>query len=437
VESVAWIAERKDVLSAFFWMLTLCLYVYYTEKPVIRRYLPTIFSFACGLMSKSMVVTLPMVLILLDYWPLGRWQRVISAPVANRCHLSSRLLGEKTPFILLTIASSIVSLLAQNIEGSLSSAENLPFFTRGSNAIISYAAYLKKTLWPVNLAVFYPYEFQLPLWKVLISGFIIVTITVVFVYNIKKLPFSFVGWLWYLGTLVPVIGLVQVGRQAMADRYTYLPSIGIAVILAWGVPLLFKREDIRKKILFPAAMASLAILTLLTWRQCGYWKSSIDLFNHTLQVTKNNYMAHNNLALALSDKGKIEQAMIHYNEAIHLKPDIVLLYNNRGNLYTKLGHYQMAVEDFNKAICFEPDDVYVYNNRGIAYSELGQYQRAIEDFNEAIRLKPDYAKAYNNRALVYFNQKNFFSGCSNARKACALGVCTVLELAKNKGLCRD
>jgi tetratricopeptide (TPR) repeat protein len=469
VESAVWIAERKDVLSVFFWMLTLCLYVYYTEKPVIKRYLPVVFFFACGLMSKSMVVTLPMVLILLDYWPLGRWQKVISAPAGNRSHLAGRLLGEKAPFILLTIASSIVSFLAQNIQGSFSSAENLPFFTRGTNAIISYAAYLEKTFWPVNLAVFYPYEFQLPLWKVLISGFIIIAITVVVVYYIKKLPFSFVGWLWYLGTLVPVIGLVQVGRQAMADRYTYLPSIGIAVILAWGVPLLFKREDIRKKILFPAAIVFLAIMSVLTWKQCGYWKNSTELWNHALHVTKDNAIAHNNLGLALFAEGKIEQAMVHYNEAIRLKPDNVLAYNNRGTAYNKLGQHQRALEDYTKAIFLQPDyflayynrgNIYnilgqyqraiedfnkglslephyiVYNYRGIAYAQLGQYQRAIEDFDEAIRLKPDYANTYTNKALVYFNQKNIFSGCSNARKACSLGNCKILEDAKGKELCR-
>jgi hypothetical protein len=228
-------------------------------------------------MSKPTLVTLPCVLLLLDYWPFERWPKVISAPVGNRSHLAGRLLGEKAPFILLTIPPSIVSFLAQNIQGSLSSAENLPFFTRGTNAIISYAAYLEKTLWPVNLAVFYPYEFRFSLWKVSISSFIIITITVVVVYNIKKLPFSLVGWLWYLGTLVPVIGLVQFGRQAMADRYTYMPSIGISVMLAYGIPSLIKSEDMRKKILFPVSIVFLVIMSVLTWKQCGYWKNSTEL----------------------------------------------------------------------------------------------------------------------------------------------------------------
>jgi tetratricopeptide (TPR) repeat protein len=222
----------------------------------------------------------------------------------------------------------------------------------------------------------------------------------------------------------------------MADRYTYLPLIGISVMLAWGIPSLIKSDDMRKKILFPASMAFLAILTFLTWQQCGYWKNSIDLFNHTLQVTKHNYLAHIDLGSALFDEGKTEDAIAHYSEAISIMPNIILSYNNRGIAYAKLGQHQRAFEDFNKAISLKSDDADVYINRGFAYTQLGQYQRAIEDFNEAIRLKPDYAKAYNNRALVYFNQKNIFSGCSNAQKACALGSCKILEDAKGKGLCR-
>jgi tetratricopeptide (TPR) repeat protein len=259
----------------------------------------------------------------------------------------------------------------------------------------------------------------------------------------------------------------------MADRYTYFPFIGIAIMVAWGIPLLLQREDTRKKILFPAAITALAIMAFFTWQQCGYWKNNIDLFNHTLQVTKDNYVAHNNLAIALLAEGKIKEAIDNYNKSIRLKPDNAYAYNNRGiayvelgqyqmaiedynkairlkpgndeaseaynnrgNVYTKLGKYQMAIEDFNKAIRLKPDYAYAYNDRGIVYGELNQYQRAIEDFNTAIGLKPDYAKAYNNRALVYFNQKNIFSGCSNARKACSLGNCKILEDAKGKELCR-
>jgi len=209
-----------------------------------------------------------------------------------------------------------------------------------------------------------------------------------------------VGWFWYLGTLVPVIGLVQAGDQAMADRYTYLPSIGIAVMLAWGIPSLFN-ENIRKKILFPAAIAVFAILTVLTWKQCGYWKNSFEIWNHALRVTKNNYLAH----------------------------------NSRGITYGEIGQYQLAIDDFNKAIDFNHIYFKGYNNRGFAYAKLGQYQHAVEDYNEAIRLKPDYAKAYNNRAIAYLNHGNKELGCYDAQKACELGNCETWE-AQGRGCCR-
>jgi tetratricopeptide (TPR) repeat protein len=249
-----------------------------------------------------------------------------------------------------------VTLWAQNKGGAVISMEYLPFPARIANAIISYVSYLGKIFSPVDLAVFYPYEHSFPFWQILVSCFILIVITIVVIYTLKKLPFLFVGWFWYLGTLIPVIGLVQVGKQAMADRYSYLPSIGIAVMLVWGIPLLFQSADMRKKILFPAGIAYLAILAVLTWQQCGYWKNSAILFNHALQVTKDNYLAH----------------------------------NARGITYGELGQYQLAIEDFNKAIGLKQDYAEAYYNRGFAYAKLGQYQRAIEDFNETIHLKPDY-----------------------------------------------
>jgi tetratricopeptide (TPR) repeat protein len=342
--------------------------------------------------------------------------------------------------------------------------------TRCANATISYAAYLGKTFWPFNLAIFYPYELSLPLWKVLISGIILILITLAVLYYIRKLPFLFVGWFWYLGTLIPVIGLVQVGRQAMADRYTYLPSIGIAIILAWGITLLFKREDLRRKILFPAAIAVLATSVVLSWHQCGRWKNDFTLFSYALRVTNDNYVAHNSLGLALFNEGKTKEAMEHYNKSIRIKPDYPYAYNNRGiayvklhrhqsaiedfnnaiylkqnnvgayynrgNTYDDLGRYNLAIEDFNKSISLKPDYAEVYYGRGNAYYELGQYQQAVEDYKEAIRIKPNYIWAYNNRGVAYFMQGNNELGCSDVQKACELGNCTGLEIAKDKGYCR-
>jgi tetratricopeptide (TPR) repeat protein len=468
VESVAWAAERKDVLSMFFGMACLYTYAFYAEKTKISRYILCLILFALALMSKPMLVTLPFVLLLLDYWPLGRWQKavdpvkvpiaateraekkktkkskadsikekIISVPVKSSSHLIGRLLWEKTPFVFLTIASSIITFWAQNKEGSVTSADFLPFITRSSNAIVSYVAYLGKIFLPFNLAIFYPYEFSLPLWKILVSCLILIVITTVIIYYIKKLPFLFVGWFWYLGTLVPVIGLVQVGSQAMADRYAYLPSIGIAVMLSWGIPLLFLHKDIRKKILFPVSIVILFALAILTWTQCGYWKNSFTLFSHALQVTKNNYLAHTNRGAAYAELGQYQRAIQDYNEAIHLKPDDSLAFFNRAATYHKLGQYQNAINDYNEAIRLRPDYADAYYNRGIYYArDLGQYPRAIEDFNEAIRLKPDSAEVYKNRGVAYFKQGNNNLGCSDLQKACEMGDCKLLELTKGKGLCR-
>ena len=470
VESVAWAAERKDVLSMFFGMATLYAYAFYVEGTKLSQYLLCLILFACALMSKPMMVTLPFVLMLLDYWPLQRWPGALDDPEKKRFNSAGKLILEKAPFFCLTIASSIVTFWTQNKDELVASIEHLPFLERASNAALSYVAYLGKTLWPINLAVFYPYEYFLPLWKVIISGIIIIIITLAVLHYIKKLPFLFVGWFTYLGTLIPVIGLVQVGNQSMADSYTYLPSIGIAVMLAWGIQSLIKNENIRKKILFPAAVAILASLAFLTWHQCGYWKNSFTLFSHALQVTKNNHLAHNNLGFYFSQREQINKAIYHYNKAISIIPTISGYYNNRGNAYVargmyqsaiddfnkaitvkpdyaeayynrgtfygKKGEYQIAIEDFNKVIALKPNHIKAYNNRGIVYTKLDLHQKAIDDFNKAISLNPNYADAYNNRAVVYFNLGNIEAGCNDARKACKAGNCNVLELDKNKGLCR-
>jgi protein O-mannosyl-transferase len=469
VESVAWASERKDVLSMFFGMACLYSYAFWAEKEKLFQYFLCLILFALALMSKPMMVTLPFVLMLLDYWPLHRCQKAFDGQ-GKSVNSVGGLIGEKIPFICLTIACCIITFWAQNEGSSIASIEKLPFLERTANAIISYVAYLAKTFWPVNLALHYPYNFSISLWKVLISGIVLILITLAVLSYSKKQPFLFVGWFMYLGTLVPVIGIVQVGTQAMADRYSYLPSVGIDFILAWGIPLLFPNNDKRKKIFFPAGIVLLIILSVLTWRQCGYWKDSISLFKHTVHVTENNHLAHDNLGGSLLKEGKISEAFYHYNraisiapeshgyylnrgnayagignnqlavndfnKAISLKPDYIDAYYNRGTLYGKIEQYQLAIEDFNKVISLKPDHINALNNKGIIYAKLAFYQKAIDDFNEVIRLKPDYAKAYNNRALVHFNMINPESGCSDARKACEMGVCATLEFAKGKEYCR-
>ncbi|KQC09380.1 MAG: hypothetical protein APR62_02625 [Smithella sp. SDB] len=381
VESVAWIAERKDVLSAFFFMLTLCLYVYYTEKPDINKYLLVVFCFACGLMSKPIVVTLPVVMILLDYWPLKRLWR----------------LREKIPFTVLSVVVCVVTFYTQYKPF----VKDFPLNSRVANALVSFVTYLEKTFWPHNLAVFYPFVDKLPVCQVLGSAILIIVISVAVVTVAKKLPCLLVGWLWYVTILLPVIGIVQVGNHSVADRYMYLPLIGIGIMMAWGMPLLFQDIKIRKNILFPAGIATIAILAILTWQQCGYWKNSIILFSRALQVTSNNYIA----------------------------------YNNRGVDYDEVERYQEAIKDYNEAISLMPNYQEAYNNRGISYGKLGRYQLAINDFNKIIDLNPNHVKAYYNRGLVYFIEGNKELGCRDAQKACILGDCKLLEYAKSRKFC--
>jgi protein O-mannosyl-transferase len=426
VESVAWAAERKDVLSMFFAMATLYAYAFYVENAKISRYFLCLLLFALSLMSKQMMVTLPFLLLLLDYWPMGRWQKT----------MAGKLIGEKIPFLCLTIAASILAFWTQNNNAYVISLNFLPFTTRVANALVSYAAYLGKTFWPVNLAAMYSYDLYLLLWKALISGIILIIITLVVLYYIRKLPFLFVGWFWFLGTLVPVIGLVQLCMFAMADRYSYLPSIGIGIMLAWGIPFLMKSEDMRKKILFPVGIAVLAILAVLTWKQCGYWKNTIVILNRTLEITHNNYLAHGHFASVLFTEGKTQEAIDQYSKAISIMPGYDVPYYDRGIAYYTLGRKQRAIEDFEEVIRITPNHAAAYYNMGIIYLDLGRYQNAIENYSEAIRINPDDANAYNDRALAYLNQGKNKSGCRDAQKACAMGVCKVLEWSKNRGYCR-
>ena len=275
VESVAYIAERKDVLSGFFWMLTLCLYVYYTEKPAIKRYLLVLFSFVCALMSKPMVITLPVIMILLDYWPLKRLQlrktkSDLNEVVPGKGHLW--LLCEKIPFFILSAVVVIITLFNSNTPDMPDSPDlrQFSFISRMANAPVAFVTYLGKAFWPHDLAVLYPFTEQIPLLQVIGTSLLIIVITTFVIIMAKRLPYIFAGWFWFTITIVPVIGIIQISLTtpyAMADRYHYLPSIGIAVMLAWGIPLLFPHEKTRKNILFPAAMVFLIFMSVLTWKQ--------------------------------------------------------------------------------------------------------------------------------------------------------------------------
>lgn len=468
VESVAWVTERKDVLSAFFWMLTLSLYVWYVEKPVIKRYLLVLFGFVCALMSKSMVVTLPAIMILLDYWPLNRFDTQ-----KRKKNLILWQLKEKAPFFIL---SAFFSIMTFYIQYYLPSIRNDSSFKPSSlnlqlaNAAVSFVNYIEKTFWPHDMAAFYPFPSQIPAPHIIGALLLIIIITVFVTARIKRMPYLFVGWMWFSITILPVIKILQIGKDAMADRYHYIPSIGISLMVAWGISSLIKKEFIRKNILFPSAVAVVVILAALTWNQCGYWKDSISVFNHALNVTKDNYVAHNHMGIALHTEGKIEDALYHYNYTLHINPNYPEAYNNRANVYATMGRYQSALEDFDKSIRLNPEYANTYNSRGIVYARLGQDRQALNDFSKAITLYPEHANAYHNRGInyarlnqlqlaindfnkaislkgddadfhlcrgtVFLTQGNINLGCRDAQKACELGNCKFLELVKGEGYCR-
>ena len=339
VESVAWVAERKDVLSTLFWILTMWAYLHYVRHGGFKRYLLVLVAFTLGLMAKPMLVTLPFVLLLLDYWPLGRYQfgqsgaashTAMSASIVPRRSRSGALalVLEKTPLLALAAISSVVTYLVQQSGQAMQYMETLPLTVRIANALVSYVAYIGKTIWPANLAVFYPHPgYTLPMWQAAGAGLLLVFISIVTIRSMSRYPYLAVGWLWYLGTLVPVIGLVQVGEQAMADRYTYVPLIGLFIIAAWGLWDLEKKWH-RQKIVF--ALILLLPLTVCTWRQLHYWRDSISLWEHALAVTKKNALAHNNLGGAFEEEGNAEKAIANFYEALRHDPEYLIARNNLG-----------------------------------------------------------------------------------------------------------
>jgi len=412
VESVAWVAERKDVLSAFFGLLALIFYASYAQKrsrverqesrantavsaldprPSALDYSLALFFFALGLLSKPMLVTWPFVMLLLDYWPLGRVSNV-------ECRVSRarHLVAEKIPFFALAIVMSGVTFVAQKQTGTLAVVENLSLGARSANALISYCRYLGKLFWPSDLAIFYSYAGKWPLDLVIMAGGLILGLTVLFIVQRRRHPFLLMGWLWYLGTLVPVIGLVQVGDQAMADRYAYIPSLGVLILTIWGIYELTRRWRYQEQALSVAGCAVIVLCCGMTRQQLGYWKDDETLFRHALEVTEHNYVAHNGLGNALDEKGQSAAAIDQFQEAIRLKPDFADACYNLGNVFGKNGQTDAAIRQFQEAIRLKPDFAEAYNNLGFALGMTGQTDAAIRQFQEAIRLKPDFAEAHNN-----------------------------------------
>ena len=402
VESVAWISERKDVLSTFFGMLTILAYYRYVKQPCLINYLLTILFFGLGLMAKPMLVTFPFLLLLLDFWPLKRFQ------LKNNYLLQSdgvkyfgfqesfRLILEKVPLFILVVVSSSLTFLAQQSKGAVAALEALPLKTRVANSLVSYVSYVFKAIWPNDLAVIYQHPGDtLPIWQICGAAFLIVSVILLTIYLSKQYPYVMVGLFWYLGTLVPVIGLVQVGEQAMADRYTYIPLIGIFIIITWGVSDLLKKWHYRKIFFKVSAVIILSALTTCTFFQVGHWKNGITLFENAVKVTENNFQAHNNLGIALGPVD-LDRAISHYKEALRIYPNYGMALNNLGNALSDKGNYDEAVLYFTKALKIIPHEARVHNNLGIVLQKRGRIDEAIGYYEEALRLKPDYGKAHYN-----------------------------------------
>ena len=416
VESVAWVTERKDVLSTCFGLLALIFYTRYVQcvtsdtcqvtgpkvipASVLSRvthhpslfYGLALFFFALGLMSKPMLVTWPFVMLLLDYWPLERFK--------PGC--AWRLVGEKIPFFALAAVASVVTFVVQQHGGALGEGENLPFGARSGNALISYCRYLAKMFWPTDLAIFYPHPGYWPVKQVLLAGGLIVVITVLLIVKRGRYPFLLMGWLWFCGTLVPVIGLVQAGLVSMADRFTYVPSLGVLIMAIWVTYELIRHWRYQELALSVAGCAVIVLCLGLTRQQLGYWKDSETLFRHALDVTENNYLAHNNLGHVLLKKDQIDEAINQFQEAIRLKPDLAAVHYNLGTAFLKKGRIDDSISQFREVIRLAPDFAEAHNNLGSALVVKGQTDEAINQFQETIRLKPDDAAVYNNlgNALV-------------------------------------
>ena len=399
VESVAWIAERKDVLSTLFWLLTLGAWLRYVKSKKAAPYVLALALFALGLMAKPMLVTLPFTLLLLDYWPLRR----LVPPLRRRSGVLKGLLWEKAPFFLMSAASCVITIVAQRSGGAVVKLGEYGFFGRLANAALAYVGYLRKTFWPSSLAVFYPHpRTGLATWSVCASFLLLAGATVLAVRLAKRAPYLTFGWFWYLGTLVPVIGFVQVGSQAMADRYTYMPLIGVFIAIAWGLAGLAEKIP-RMRLAAPCmAAASLAVLLPVARVQTGHWNNSVVLFQHALAVTPDNYLAHDSLGLALAfgKEDRIPEAIEHFRQALRIKPDYVQALNNLGLAFEMADRLPEAIESFERVVRMDSDFADAQNNLGFALARADRTAEAVEHYQRALKIKPDFVKAMNNMGLA-------------------------------------
>lgn len=384
VESVAWISERKDVLSAFFALLTLWGYAVYVKRSAASTYAWTLLAFVLGLMSKPMLVTLPCVMLLLDVWPLQRLSRSNAWP--RVC--------EKLPFVALAIAASVVAFIVQRAGGSVGTLDQYPLDRRAANAVVSVGQYLLKTVWPTELAIFYPYPGTFSTTAIVMSALLIVGITVIALMQRRKHPAVIVGWLWFLGMLVPVVGLVQIGRQSMADRYLYLPHIGLFIAVVWFVSDAVGRSRTSVRIAHIACGVIVLALAMKTVHQIGHWKNSDTLFTHALAVTDGNYLAHSQLANDLARRSRFAEAESHYRQALAILPDHPWSHMNLGKLLARRNEDAQAVRHLREAVRVNPTLADAQLSLGFVLARQGELADAEKAFAAALRIDPELAMAH-------------------------------------------
>jgi tetratricopeptide (TPR) repeat protein len=386
VESVAWISSRKDVLSTLFGLLALIAYVRYVRLRQVRWQIAALAAYLCSLLSKQMLVTLPFLLLLLDYWPLGRLKRRSSGTVR-------RLVLEKMPFLALAVASAVIVYWAQNQGGAMQSAEAFPLGVRLLNAPVAYVLYLARTIWPAGLSVFYPHPgAAISIVPAVGAAGLLAVASIVVLRQTTRRPFAFIGWFWFLGMLVPVIGLVQIGEQQMADRYTYLPIVGLFLIAAWLPSSLIPPAPWRNRLLVGTAAAALAGLAVAAWFQTGTWRDSETLFRRALAVTRNNAIVHNNLGSYLGRKGRYEAALEHLQQAVAIQPDNPDALSNLGLALSMTGRSGEAFPRFEKALAIDPELVSAHMNWGLVLTGSGRPLEALEHYRAALTIDPENAE---------------------------------------------
>lgn len=415
VESVAWVSERKDVLSAFFGLLTLLWYARFAKFRVPSSefwvgakaaYGLALACFALGLLCKPMFVTLPFVMLLLDWWPLGRvsgaGRQVPSLEAAQHPPRTTvfRLVAEKLPFFALCLVSSVITFLVQRKGGAVSPLESLPMPARVANALVSYARYLGKTFWPDNLSILYPHPGHWQAWQVVGAVGLLLVLTAGAVCARKQMPFVFVGWFWFVGMLVPVIGLVQVGIQSMADRYTYVPLLGIFIALAWSVGALVERWPRLRMICGVTAVLAAGACAVLTVRQVGVWANSETLFRHAVRVTENNYLAYNNLGFYLTGQGRGDEAMTNYEASLKINPNYADARNNLGHALAERKKFAEAIVQYRAGLRSSPDKVEIHNNLGNALAETGEMDGAMAEYRFVLQRNLEHADAHNNLGIA-------------------------------------